>query len=163
MEKLRKLKETNNMLPLIRILLIIIFLSIILYVIYAPNNCNDGRTIGRLLPDIQQIESINKSWIIYEGEKNGTEIKSLISRLMGNAHNYREETEFIVGSTYIEEDIIKEKIIYEEDNRDNDETVDRMIEKLRELYYIIQPSKMYNVSMGYNEYGLINMIIISEI
>lgn len=104
----------------------------------------------------QEVQAFNSTWLEYEGEQNGEQIKSLINQMIAFANTYRDEPEKIIKVKYIDEQNMEKTIEYLDE-------LTTYISELNDLYTQIRVKLKYKVEVEFGNSGLINQIVITYI
>ena len=132
---------------------ILISILIIAIGMFIYNN-SIGSVEGALTSmDTQEIEASNKQWTNYEGNQKGSQVKSLINKLIANANTNKEETHKIVGLTYEASSTNTGNVYYNTIN-----SLTEFIGNLNTAYTAIQATHTYKVTLTYADNGLITGI-----
>lgn len=136
------------------ILIAILLIAIAMYV-YSTSQGNVNQAMASL--DVQQIQSLNQAWLNYEGKQTGSQVKSLINRLVANANNYREEPEKVVGITSCEATPGANNTANWTipTNGSADSEINDLIDDLNDVSAAIQARHVYWVEAQYAANGLI--------
>ena len=76
---------------------ILISILIIAIGMYIYSSSTESINSGIANMSSQEIEAFNANWTTFEGTQSGTQVKSLINRLMSNAITYQEDSNKVVG------------------------------------------------------------------
>ena len=137
------------------ILIAILLIAIAMYV-YSTSQGNVNQAMASL--DVQQIQSLNQAWLNYDGRQTGSQVKSLINRLVANANNYREEPEKIVGiSSYVAHsgDAAVADANWAVPAADVDAAITALVTALNAASAAIEARHPYTVTPQYADNGLI--------
>ena len=75
---------------------ILISILIIAIGMYIYSSSTESINSGIANMSSQEIEAFNANWTSYEGVQSGTQVKSLINKLMSNANTYQDEEAKVV-------------------------------------------------------------------
>ena len=135
------------------ILISILIIAIGMY-IYSSSQGSIDSAMSSM--DTQEIEAFNKDWTNYEGRKTGSQVKSLINKLIANADTYQEEDVKVIefscqprnSTTTTNADFTSGKL-------------NEFINTLNGLYNQVQAKHTYTVALDYAGTPLIRRIIVT--
>ena len=135
---------------------ILISILIIAIGMFIYNN-SIGSVEGALSSmDTQEIEAANKAWTNYEGKQKGSQVKSLINKLIANADTYQEEeVKVIEFSCQPRNNTTTNNVDFTSGN------LNGFINTLNGLYNQVQAKHTYTVSLDYGGTPLIRRIIVT--
>ena len=132
------------------ILISILIIAIGMY-IYTSSTGSIENAISSM--DTQEIEAFNAMWINYEGVQTGSQVKSMINKLIGHANTYRDEESKVIGiNCQADSDTEVDDITYD------GEDLASFITDLNDLYTDVQAKHRYNVELDFDGTEIIRVI-----
>lgn len=110
----------------------------------------------------QEVDAFNNEFMSYEGKQQGSNIKSMIGRLISNANTYRDEPTKIPGVRF-------DKVSNSNDAGKNEMLAEvpeasvpkPYIDQLNKIRNMVEPKHQYWVTITNQDNGLIDALIVS--
>ena len=135
---------------------ILISILIIAIGMYIYTNSTGSITDAMSSMDTQAIEAFTANWTNYEGTMTGSQIKAMISKLIGNAKSNEEEQEKVVGlSCEARSSGNATNVVYDGSN------LNTFIGSLNTVYNNVQARHQYTVTLDFQGTPLIRQIIVT--
>ena len=96
----------------------------------------------------QEVMAFNANFESYEGNQTGSNVKSLITRLIANAKTYKDDSEKVVTVYYDKDDTT---VKYDSD-------IDSYIEELTRIRNEVENKHTYQIEMTYQDSGFLDTI-----
>ena len=147
------------------ILISILIIAIGMY-IYTSSTGSINEAISQM--DTQEVQAFNSQWTNYEGVQTGSQVKSMITQMIGLANTYKDEPAKVVAinSTAVGASATKAYIegVYETAAAANTAgSLTEYIGVLNTLYTNIKPKKKYNVILNFAGTSIVREIQITDI
>ena len=145
------------------ILISILIIAIGMY-IYTSSTGSINEAISQM--DTQEVQAFNSQWTNYEGVQTGSQVKSMLTQMIGQANTYQDEPAKVVAIDASQLDAAY-KSVYQEDLKVNaigitSGTIQEYITVLNNVYSNIKPKKKYKVSFDFDGTSIIRLIKIED-
>ena len=105
-----------------------------------------------------ETDAFNNQFIMYDGQKTGSDVKSLIATLISNASTYKDDLNH-VPSFIIDSKINQKNTDVEDATRPEDSKhVDEYVSQLSTIRNLIEQKHKYTIQFSYDTTGLIGEI-----
>ncbi len=110
----------------------------------------------------QEIEAFNIQFELYEGKQTGSQVSSLVARLIASASTFSEEPDRVPTVDFIQDsELASKKIsVHAVYNSNSPSDLEVYINNMSIIKNSIENKHTYNISFSYSPDGLINLVTI---
>lgn len=105
-----------------------------------------------------EIENFNKEFSAYEGKQTGSQVKSLLSRLITNANTYEDDLDKIPSLKIIDKINAEEAEVEDATNPTTTDEIEEYVSNLGKIRASVESKHTYNIELKYSLDGYINEI-----